>query len=94
MTDVKEELEQQEEKLQQEKILTDKTITDLESQTDEMIQKIEIKIQENLTLRTKLAISEECFEKQISGTNRIEKQYELRLKHLLDEKHRAIEKIN
>ena len=94
MTDIKEALEQQEEKLQLEKTITDKTIADLKSQMDILAQKIESKVQENLALQTKLGIFDERLEKQISETSRIEQQYELRLKHLLDEKHQAIEKTD
>jgi chromosome segregation ATPase len=94
MTDVKEALEQQEEKLQQEKTLTDKMIAELKSQSGELTQKIDTKMQENFALQTKLAVSDERLEKQIRETDRIEQQYELRLKHLLGEKHQAIEKID
>lgn len=93
MTEVKKALEQQEEKLQQEKTLIDKTMIDLKSQMGELTQKMEEKAQENLALQTKLALTDERLEKQISETNRIEQQYKLRLKHMLEEKHQAIEKI-
>ena len=94
MTDIKIALETREEQLQQEKALTDKTIADLKSQIDELTNRIELQAQENTSLQTKLALADERLENQISDTNKIEQQHELRLKHLLDEKHQAIENID
>ena len=94
MSDIKEALDNQEEKLQQEKTMTDKTIVDLKLQLNDLSKKIEVNTQENQTLQTKLAVADERFEKQVNQTDKIEQQYELRLKHLLDEKHQAIEKAD
>jgi chromosome segregation ATPase len=94
LANVKEALDIHEEKLQQEKILNDKVIADLKSQLDTLNQKLEDKRQENQALQTQLAMANERLEKQANEIDRLKQQYELRWKHLLDEKHHAIEKID
>ena len=94
MADAKEALNNQEQNLQQEKIFTDKTITDLTLQLGDLSQKIALKTQENQALQTKIALADECIERQVTETNRIKQQHELQLKYLLDEKHQAIEKAD
>jgi len=94
LIDVKVALENQEEKLTQEKILTDKTITDLKLQLDGLNQKIDDKTRENQTLQTNLAVASERFQNQTVEIDILKQQHELRLKHLHDEKHKAIDEVN
>ncbi len=94
LANVKATLEDREEKLQQETALTNKTMDDLKLQIAELKQKIEDKTQENQALHTQLAVANERFETQASEIDKLKQQYDLRLKHLLNEKHQAIEKID
>lgn len=94
LTDVKEAIESQEEKLTQEKITTDKTIADLKIQVDSLNQKIDEKIRENQTLQTNLAVSTERLQNQSDDINTLKHQHELRLNHLNDEKHQMIDAAN
>ncbi len=94
LTDVKEALENQEEKLQQDKLITDKTIADFKTQTDLLTQKLDEKIYENQTLQTNLAVSTERFQNQADEISTLKQQHELRLKHLSDEKHQVIDEVN
>src|SRR3990167_6746514 len=77
LTDVKEALESQEEKLTQEKMISDKTIAD-------------VKTQENQVLQTSLAVATERFQNQVDEINTLKEQHEIRLKHLNHEKHQVI----
>lgn len=94
LTDVKEALESQEEKLNQEKIITDKTIVDLKAQLDSLNHKMDEKICENQTLQTNLAVTTERFQNQSDEISALKQQHELRLKHLGDEKHQVIDEVN
>lgn len=69
LTDVKEALESQEEKLKQEKIISDKTIADLKAQYNSMNQKLDEKTRENQIFQTNLAVATERFKNQADEIN-------------------------
>lgn len=94
LTDVKEALETQEDKLNQEKIITEKTIADLKTQVDFLNQKIDEKTRENQVLQTNLAVANERFQNQSDEISTLKQQNELRLKHLNDEKHQVIDEVS
>ena len=94
LTDVKESIEAQEEKLNQEKILTDKAIADLKSQLDSCNQKIDDKVRENQALQTNLAVTSERLQKQTNEVETLKNQFESRLQHLHNEKNQLIDEIN
>ena len=94
LSDVKVALENQEEKLSQEKMLADKAIADLKSQLEKLNQKLDAKIRENQELQTDLAVTTERLQTQISEIDMLKQQHELRLKHLHDDKHKAVDETN
>lgn len=94
LIDVKTALENQEEKLTQEKILTDKTIADLKSQLEGLSHRIDEKTRENQALQTNMAVASERFQNQTVEIDILKQQHELRLKHLHDDKHKAIDEVN
>lgn len=60
LTDVKEALENQEEKLQQEKLIADKSITDLKTQLDSLNQKMDEKIRKIIDCSVRLSALNWC----------------------------------
>lgn len=94
LTDVKESLNAQEEKLNQEKIIADKTIAELKSQHDSLNQKLDERIRENQALQTNLAVATERLQNQIEEINLLKQQHELRLTHLNNEKHQVIDQVS
>jgi len=91
---VKQELDEREAKFQQEKPLAEQTIADLKLQINNLDKKLEIKMQGEQSLQTKLAVAYEREQQQRGEMERLKKQHALQLKNALDEKHETIDKVD